>query len=112
MTHHRVQNDRANLRTSVVGHHLASQTTTLWPLGRDHAVPFDSFSEFNKAEGGNIWYALYEIRPLACFAGVWTPPERLFGRSRKASHHDLFAFLTIESNAEVGTIHAKAMPSS
>jgi len=34
-------------------------------------VPFNSFSEFNKAEGGDIWFALDETRPLACFAGIW-----------------------------------------
>jgi putative SOS response-associated peptidase YedK len=34
-------------------------------------VPFSSFSEFNKAAGGDIWFALDEIRPLACFAGIW-----------------------------------------
>jgi putative SOS response-associated peptidase YedK len=35
-------------------------------------VPFNSFSEFNKAEGGDIWFALDETRPLACFASIWT----------------------------------------
>ena len=35
-------------------------------------VPFNSFSEFNKAEGGDIWFALDKTRPLACFAGIWT----------------------------------------
>ena len=34
-------------------------------------VPFNSFSEFNKDEGGDIWFALDETRPLACFAGIW-----------------------------------------
>jgi hypothetical protein len=33
-------------------------------------VPFNSFSEFNKAEGGDIWFALDETRPLACFAPI------------------------------------------
>jgi len=43
-------------------------------LGAEHrcVVPFNSFSEFNKAEGGDIWFALDETRPLACFAGIWT----------------------------------------
>ncbi len=27
-------------------------------------VPFNSFSEFNKAAGGDIWFALDETRPL------------------------------------------------
>ncbi|MBR1163517.1 SOS response-associated peptidase [Bradyrhizobium elkanii] len=42
-------------------------------LGPEHRciVPFNSFSEFNKAEGGDIWFALDETRPLACFAGIW-----------------------------------------
>jgi putative SOS response-associated peptidase YedK len=31
-----------------------------------------TFSEFNKVEGGDIWFALDETRPLACFAGIWT----------------------------------------
>ena len=35
-------------------------------------VPFTSFSEFNKAEGGDIWFALGDSRPLAVFAGIWT----------------------------------------
>jgi hypothetical protein len=33
-------------------------------------VPFNSFSEFNRAEGGDIWFALDETHPaLACFVG-------------------------------------------
>ena len=35
-------------------------------------VPFNSFSEFNKAAGGDVWFALDKTRPLACFAGIWT----------------------------------------
>ena len=34
-------------------------------------VPFTSFSEFNRDAGGDIWFALDENRPLACFAGLW-----------------------------------------
>ena len=33
-------------------------------------VPFYSFSEFNKAEGGDIRFAVDETRPLACFAAA------------------------------------------
>ena len=43
-------------------------------------VPFNSFGEFNKAEGGDIWCALDESRPLACFAGMrtnWTPAREV-----------------------------------
>ena len=43
-------------------------------LGVEHrcVVPFTSFSEFNKAMGGDVWFALDEGRPLAVFAGIWT----------------------------------------
>jgi putative SOS response-associated peptidase YedK len=52
---------------------VKSKHWTRW-LGPEHrcVVPFNSFSEFNKAEGGDIWFALDETRPLACFAGIWT----------------------------------------
>jgi hypothetical protein len=50
-----------------------SKHWTRW-LGAESrcVVPFNSFSEFNEADGGGIWFALEETRPLACFAGVWT----------------------------------------
>ena len=52
---------------------VKSKHWTRW-LGVENrcVVPFNSFSEFNKAEGGDIWFALDETRPLACFAGIWT----------------------------------------
>jgi putative SOS response-associated peptidase YedK len=64
-------------------------------------VPFTSFSEFNKATGGDIWFALDESRPLAGFAGIWTKGE---------TTNDLFGFLTTEPNDVVGPLHPKAMP--
>lgn len=74
-------------------------------------VPFTSFSEFNKAEGGDIWFALSEDRPLACFAGIqiqgWKSTRKVKEGEVEA---DLFAFLTTTPNAEVGSIHPKAMP--
>jgi putative SOS response-associated peptidase YedK len=74
-------------------------------------VPFTSFSEFNLGAGGNIWFALHEERPLACFAGIWTP-QWTSVRKIKTSEEtiDLFAFLTCEPNIEVKAIHPKAMP--
>jgi putative SOS response-associated peptidase YedK len=70
-------------------------------------VPFNSFSEFNKAEGGDIWFALDESRPLACFAGIWTHWTSV----RKVKEGTTTStFLTTEPNAEVGAIHPKAMP--
>jgi putative SOS response-associated peptidase YedK len=73
-------------------------------------VPFNSFSEFNKAEGGDIWFALDETRPLACFAGLWTNWTSVRKVKEGETTNDLFAFLTMEPNAEVGAIHPKAMP--
>ena len=50
---------------------VKSKHWTRW-LGVENrcVVPFNSFSEFNKVEGGDIWFALDETRPLACFAGI------------------------------------------
>src|SRR3977135_3563980 len=46
---------------------------TRWlAAGNRCVVPFNSFSEFNKAEGGDIWFALAETRPLAPLAGLCT----------------------------------------
>jgi putative SOS response-associated peptidase YedK len=73
-------------------------------------VPFNSFSEFNKAEGGDIWFALDETRPLACFAGIWTNWTSVRKVKEGETTNDIFAFLTTEPNAEVGAIHPKAMP--
>jgi hypothetical protein len=70
-------------------------------------VPFSSFSEFNKAEGGDIWFALDESRPLACFAGIWTTWTSVRKVKEGETTNDLYAFLTTEPNAEVGAIHPK-----
>lgn len=73
-------------------------------------MPFNSFSEFNKAEGGDIWFALDESRPLACFAGLWTNWTSVRKVREGETTDDIFAFLTTEPNVEVGAIHPKAMP--
>jgi putative SOS response-associated peptidase YedK len=73
-------------------------------------VPFNSFSEFNKVEGGDIWFALDESRPLVCFAGIWTNWTSVRKVKEGETTNDIFAFLTTEPNAEVGAIHPKAMP--
>ncbi|WP_245508624.1 SOS response-associated peptidase family protein [Bradyrhizobium zhanjiangense] len=73
-------------------------------------VPFNSFSEFNKAEGGDIWFALDGTRPLSCFAGIWTNWTSVRKVKEGETTNDLFAFLTTEPNAEVSAIHPKAMP--
>jgi putative SOS response-associated peptidase YedK len=70
-------------------------------------VPFNSFSEFNKPEGGDIWFAL---RPLACFAGIWTNSTSVRKVKEGETTNDIFAFLTTEPSAEVSAIHPKAIP--
>ena len=90
---------------------VKSKHWTRW-LGPENrcVVPFNSFSEFNKAEGGDIWFALDETRPLACFAGIWTNWTSVRKVKEGETTNDLYAFLTTEPNAEVGAIHPKAMP--
>ena len=90
---------------------VKSKHWTRW-LGVENrcVVPFNSFSEFNKAEGGDIWFALDETRPLACFAGIWTNWTSVRKVKEGQTTNDIFAFLTTEPNAEVGAIHPKAMP--
>ena len=73
-------------------------------------VPFTSFSEFNKAEGGDIWFALDETRPLACFAGIWANWTSVRKVKEGETTNDLYGFLTTEPNAEVYAAHPKAMP--
>lgn len=75
-------------------------------------VPFTSFSEPDQVGGSlqPVWFSLSEDRPLAFFAGVWTP----WGCVRKIKTGwedcELFGFLTTDANAEVATYHSKAMP--
>lgn len=75
-------------------------------------VPFTSFSEPDQVGGSGkpIWFALSDERPLAFFAGVWTPWACV--RKIKTGWEDceLFGFLTTEANADVGAYHSKAMP--
>lgn len=75
-------------------------------------VPFTSFSEPDQMGGSlkPIWFALSDERPLAFFAGVWTPWACV--RKIKTGWEDceVYGFLTTEANAEVGTYHSKAMP--
>src|SRR6476619_2924373 len=90
---------------------VKSKHWTRW-LGAENrcVVPFNSFSEFNKAEGGDIWFALDETRPLACFAGLWTNWTSVRKVKEGETTNDIYAFLTTEPNVEVGAIHSKAMP--
>lgn len=74
-------------------------------------VPLTSFSEFDHATKQDVWFALSPERPLAFFAGIWTPQWTSVRKIRTGEETiDLFAFLTTEPNREVGAIHPKAMP--
>lgn len=76
-------------------------------------VPFTSFAEPDQSVGGDrkpVWFALGEDRPLAFFAGVWTPWTCVRKLAEGEVTCDLFAFLTTEANDEVGRFHPKAMP--
>lgn len=73
-------------------------------------VPFTSFSQFNKAEGGDVWFALDESRSLAVFAGIWTHWTSVRKVKEGETTKDLFGFLTTEPNDVVAPVHAKAMP--
>jgi putative SOS response-associated peptidase YedK len=76
-------------------------------------VPLTSFSEPEVLPNGSwppIWFVLNETRPLACFAGIWTRWTSVRKVKEGETTNDLFAFLTTEPNALVGSFHPKAMP--
>jgi putative SOS response-associated peptidase YedK len=72
-------------------------------------VPLTSFSEFNKALGGDVWFALDVERPLACFAGIWTSWTSVRKVKEGENTNDLYGFLTTDPNAEVAAVHPKAI---
>lgn len=77
-------------------------------------VPFTSFCEYadTKPRKTPTWFALSDVRPLACFAGIWTKWSGTRGTKANpvVGEHELFGFLTTDANAEVGEVHPKAMP--
>ena len=84
-------------------------------LGEDSrcVVPFTSFAEPATLPDGhkeNAWFALGEDRRLAFFAGIWTRWTSVRKVKEGETTNDLFAFLTTDANADLGTIHPKAMP--
>lgn len=85
-------------------------------LGPEHRclVPFTSFAEPETMADGkkqNVWFALGNERPIACFAGIWVPQWKSVRKVKEGETvNDLFAFLTTEANREVRAVHPKAMP--
>ncbi|MBS7542991.1 SOS response-associated peptidase [Ancylobacter oerskovii] len=98
---------------------LASPHWRDW-LGPAHRclVPFTSFSEYAPEPDpvtrrrDIVWFARDEGRPLACFAGLWTPWQGTRGTRAEPveGRHEVFGFLTCAPNAVVAPIHPKAMP--
>ncbi len=84
-------------------------------LGRGNRclVPFTSFAEPDQDHARtrkNIWFALGPDRPLAMFAGVWTPHACVRAKSRGWEEIEAFGFLTADPAEPVRTYHRKAMP--
>lgn len=94
------------IRTGAEGRELATVLGPAHPC----VVPFNSFSEFNKAEGGDVWFALAETPPMLCFASIWTNWTSVRKVKEGETTNDLYALLKTEPNAEVETIYPKAMP--
>ena len=82
-------------------------------LGQDSRclVPFTRFAEPDntKGPGANCWFALQDDGP-AFFAGIWTRWTSVRKLKDGETTDDLFAFLTTNPNAEVHSVHPKAMP--
>jgi putative SOS response-associated peptidase YedK len=76
-------------------------------------VPFTSFAEPDQDGEGtrqNIWFAFGEDRPLAFFAGIWTPHACVRMKSKGWEEIEAYGFLTTDSAEPVKTYHSKAMP--
>jgi putative SOS response-associated peptidase YedK len=76
-------------------------------------VPFTSFAEpdqDHERTRKNIWFALDDSRPLAFFAGVWTPHACVRMKSKGWEEIEAYGFLTTDSAEPVKTYHRKAMP--
>lgn len=75
-------------------------------------VPMTSFSEPDQVGGSRKfqWFALDESRPLAFFAGVWTPHACV--RKVKTGWEDIetYGFMTTDARQPVLTFHDKAQP--
>ena len=75
-------------------------------------VPITSFAEPDQVGGSreNVWFAFDETRPLAFFAGVWTPHACVRMISKGWEEIETYGFLTTDSAEPVRTYHDKAMP--
>jgi putative SOS response-associated peptidase YedK len=58
-------------------------------------VPMSSFSEFNREDCGDIWFAIDGTRPLVCFAGMWTDWTSVRKVREGETTNDLYALETV-----------------
>ncbi len=73
-------------------------------------VPLTAFAEPDARNGGNVWFAPTDDRPVF-FAGVFVPGWTSVRKLKDGpTTDDLFAFLTTESAGAVAEVHPKAMP--
>lgn len=91
---------------------LASPHWRRW-LGKENRclVPLTAFAEPLSKGQGNQWFAPVEEGRVMFFAGIdvrgWTSVRKV---KEGETTDDLYAFLTCPPNAEVKTVHPKAMP--
>jgi putative SOS response-associated peptidase YedK len=101
-----------NTTSAATGRTNAHWRPWLGPANRC-LVPFTSFAEpdqDHEATRKNIWFAFDEDRPLAYFAGIWTPHASVRMKSKGWEEIQAFGFLTTDSAEPVKTYHSKAMP--
>jgi len=78
---------------------------------RTGKIRIESYGRPSRLNGGNIWFAFDEGRPLAFFAGIHVPRWTSVRNVKEGEMtNDLYGFLTIDPNNEVAAIHPKAMP--
>ena len=75
-------------------------------------VPMTSFSEPDQVGGSRKfqWFALDESRPLAFFAGVWTPHACVRKIKTGWEEIEAYGFMTTDARQPVLTYHDKAQP--
>jgi putative SOS response-associated peptidase YedK len=75
-------------------------------------VPMTSFSEPDQVGGSRKfqWFALDEARPLAFFAGVWTPHACVRKVKTGWEEIEAYGFMTTDARQPVRTYHDKAQP--
>lgn len=75
-------------------------------------VPMTSFSEPDQVGGSRKfqWFALDESRPLAFFAGVWTPHACVRKVKTGWEEIEVYGFMTTDARQPVLAFHDKAQP--